>query len=434
MYETRFELKQHTPLIHFLHDQPDATLRATELKPKLDTFIAARMDTIPEHWIAKEQEGHKALDYKVSIQPSGNKAHKLALSEKQKEVWDEVQMERKLKWVTEPAYPHLLANVGGKEYRDELKNLIFFEGATIRVHCWHKDLIEEIERRLPLLLETTNFGNRPSKGFGSFSCVRIKNEITEWEPAAIPELGYYFEWEAADGSFKDLFEAINVFYKCIRSGINEVEHIQKDDKGRALKTKTRFYFKSLMYAYAKEKKSEDWDKNILKRHFYNNMPLAANVKNDYRDWLGLSTDESWAKNGTLTKKFAVKKESQTEAVQRFPSPILFKPKRIGDSDRFRIYFGGYIDKTIKDTYSGAKIKVNMAKHHAPPLVLTPSSKFDLAEFLNFVFEFRDKNRRESHLKIYDRDHINSIDYWLYDEKIAPIFDSLTQNTQPSHAG
>ena len=39
MQKLEFTLKQHTPLIHFQHDQAGATLRATEVKPKLDQFL-----------------------------------------------------------------------------------------------------------------------------------------------------------------------------------------------------------------------------------------------------------------------------------------------------------------------------------------------------------------------------------------------------------
>ncbi len=38
-YKLTFKLKQHTPIIHFRYDQTGATLRATELKPKLDKFV-----------------------------------------------------------------------------------------------------------------------------------------------------------------------------------------------------------------------------------------------------------------------------------------------------------------------------------------------------------------------------------------------------------
>ncbi|MBK9152255.1 MAG: hypothetical protein IPM26_15270 [Saprospiraceae bacterium] len=38
-FQITFALRQHTPIIHFQHEQEGATLRATELKPKLDLFI-----------------------------------------------------------------------------------------------------------------------------------------------------------------------------------------------------------------------------------------------------------------------------------------------------------------------------------------------------------------------------------------------------------
>lgn len=43
MYKIEFKLKQHTPLIHFQHDQHGATLRASELKPKLDKFLIRKL-------------------------------------------------------------------------------------------------------------------------------------------------------------------------------------------------------------------------------------------------------------------------------------------------------------------------------------------------------------------------------------------------------
>lgn len=36
------KLKQHTPIIHFQWEQKGATLRATELKPKLDLFLKGK--------------------------------------------------------------------------------------------------------------------------------------------------------------------------------------------------------------------------------------------------------------------------------------------------------------------------------------------------------------------------------------------------------
>ena len=39
MKKLTIKLKQHTPLIHFQHDEYGATLRASEVKPKLDKYI-----------------------------------------------------------------------------------------------------------------------------------------------------------------------------------------------------------------------------------------------------------------------------------------------------------------------------------------------------------------------------------------------------------
>jgi len=42
-YKLCFKLKQHTPIIHFQADQKGATLRASELKPKLDRFLIDKL-------------------------------------------------------------------------------------------------------------------------------------------------------------------------------------------------------------------------------------------------------------------------------------------------------------------------------------------------------------------------------------------------------
>ena len=63
------KLKQQTPLIHFQHDQEGATLRATEVKAKLDKFILLKKERKPPaHWIQnKEKSDQIALAYKVKI-------------------------------------------------------------------------------------------------------------------------------------------------------------------------------------------------------------------------------------------------------------------------------------------------------------------------------------------------------------------------------
>ena len=90
MYRLQVKLKQHTPLIHFQWNQKGATLRASELKPKLDKFIIQRSfnndfesckcflvgyDRRCQEKIRRkfEEEGFRALNYKVRVEPQGEK-------------------------------------------------------------------------------------------------------------------------------------------------------------------------------------------------------------------------------------------------------------------------------------------------------------------------------------------------------------------------
>ena len=71
-----YQLQQHSPYIHFQSEQKGATLRATELKPKLDKYlIVEHFDNNFERYkhllVGYKGQNQKdikpALDYKVSI-------------------------------------------------------------------------------------------------------------------------------------------------------------------------------------------------------------------------------------------------------------------------------------------------------------------------------------------------------------------------------
>src|ERR1035437_9359344 len=67
MYKLEFTLKQHTPIIHFQHDQDGATLRASEVKPKLDKYIIKKYGgEVHSDWYNGKVENH-SLDYKLRI-------------------------------------------------------------------------------------------------------------------------------------------------------------------------------------------------------------------------------------------------------------------------------------------------------------------------------------------------------------------------------
>ena len=69
-------LKQHTPMIHFQHNESGATLRASEVKPLLDKFILTklrngdiregRLYAKKNNWLIDNEKNY-ALNYKLSI-------------------------------------------------------------------------------------------------------------------------------------------------------------------------------------------------------------------------------------------------------------------------------------------------------------------------------------------------------------------------------
>ena len=64
-FSRSYTLQASTPLIHFQHSEPGATLRATEAKPKLDRFLKRKAkNEIKKSWLIGESE---ALNYKMRI-------------------------------------------------------------------------------------------------------------------------------------------------------------------------------------------------------------------------------------------------------------------------------------------------------------------------------------------------------------------------------
>ena len=50
MKTLKVTLKQHTPLIHFQHDQYGATLRASEVKPRFDKYLTQTIGGNYDKW------------------------------------------------------------------------------------------------------------------------------------------------------------------------------------------------------------------------------------------------------------------------------------------------------------------------------------------------------------------------------------------------
>ena len=309
MYKLEIKLKQHTPLIHFQHDQEGATLRASEVKPKLDKFILSKLSPDEKNqgeqdgWIKSKKE-KTWLDYqlKISDNPDNiismetNKKKEYKENEKKKdesEGWeieevkygevrdkpnagerliikDENGKDYYARWRRTDSrmifdlntYPSFFANMGC-DIRDsnEYKKITFaknpFDMTILTKHSALYNFFKDISKEyLSSFFLNTNFGTRQSKGFGSFYIDESEQIYKD------PYSAYYFkipitENEGYDDRFYSLFEKIEVFTKSLRAGINV-------KRGK----KTVFYFKSLAFMYCKDVLRSEWDKKRVKRSFY----------------------------------------------------------------------------------------------------------------------------------------------------------------------
>lgn len=316
MYQLKFTLKQHTPIIHFQHDQVGATLRATEVKPKLDRFIIEKLTgkkgqsaiedfknkttkkirqdnewvdnpELNEKWlnmlIGKSNE-KLALDYKLKIEPSLNCSFYLPLpmkfSSKNYPTRDNKLVSKittTLNIKAEILAPTLyFANAdkvkfqknGDKNEIDinqsKLKDLSFAIITDVEIcasiTCFNKLLEDEIENDLAEFFLLHNFGTRQNKGFGSFTVEKVNG----MPPKGITKPDTTLFMYKSISSRKDLSEIskfIKDEYQLLKSGASQPS-----------------YEKSKLFDYYVNKISPPlrWEKRYIKQKI-NSSPIDSKL-------------------------------------------------------------------------------------------------------------------------------------------------------------
>lgn len=333
------ELQQLTPMWHFQPDLSGCCLRATEVKPKLDTFLLKKSSELAEYRIRNANGSKIALDYKLSF----------------------IAPDEKTPCITRS--PLFFGNLGKQQ-----KKMVFYGKDPIEMHVFsfHKELIEAIKNNLCEFFATHSFGTRQDKGFGFFF-PKKENGLTG-KPEDAYGAQYMFKLPYKD--FDSIFNAIHYFHKLIRSGINE----------------GGCYYKSLMYFYArdisiKSGKPIQWDKPTIRHHFElytevyksicgqspysvknfyvdkkkNKYPPREEMMNEYRkcssekcqkwlfrDALGLAGAQVWK---AYDDKISIKAHDRN--FTRFKSPVLYRPVIKGDECIVYIHFDSQSLEEIK---------------------------------------------------------------------------------------
>ncbi|MEW6194392.1 MAG: hypothetical protein AB1521_04440 [Bacteroidota bacterium] len=330
-------LKQHTPIIQYQYNQEGATLRASDIKPRLDKYLN---ETILNKYYesAVLTSGIKGV---ISEQAGRMKNKRSSLYQIDIESSDKNELEIKREGRGDRSL-----------YFGDIKKMLLYKQNKIIVKSFYPELIEAIKLTLPIMFMFENFGTRQNKGYGSYTVdgQEIEKILKKCEADSV----YYFDIsknkEDDNEIFYRLFKGIYYFYNTIKGGVNEDFNKREKDK----------YSKSLLFKYLKNKNPDlIWEKRLLKLELGNNKDFDS-VKNNndtmlIRHVLGLSdtysftqkknvrmdTEDYSPRNGktvendmiNIDKGFQFKLKN--DDYDRIPSPIFIKP--IKQANEFRVY-------------------------------------------------------------------------------------------------
>lgn len=413
-----FTLKQHTPLIHFQSEQKGATLRASEVKPRLDRFIFEKLgrgsydDGVfiarKKNWLIKKAE-HHSLDYKMRIAEN---------IEEKKEI--------KNNHSNSPMY---FGNMGKETPKKHFK---IIDETNVTIFSFNEALLNEIKKHLCEFFFYNNFGSRNGKGYGSYEVIAI-----DGKECSRDIIGHKFSFKIETSDWEEALFQVGLFYKSLRSGINIIKKTDEScyklesDNWNSIQYKSisDFYFKPLIFLYAKSL-GEQWDKKTIKQVYFNynyahrkasddekkefgikkiktlafkkqliehpdSDILHEKLRNsffDYKDIFGLSSEEKWSSYGEIIKKKQATEDSQPrdfsekrdgDVIERFGSPIFFKPIKTNENE-FTIYVNY---NELPDKYRNQKFIIisEKDKEIRTELCLKIPPNFSLDSFFKFVF-------------------------------------------------
>lgn len=424
MFNETILLKQHTPIIHFQHEQEGATLRATELKPKLDRFLIEEAGNdwsqIDRSWkIGGGIEGQKALDYKIKIIQVGVRA--------------DLPKDRRGNYIL----PMFFGNQGTNKNDSEYKIPVLYQDTDVsssvtklEFSSFNPELLTHIKENFSAFICSNNFGMRQSKGYGSFF---IHPDDTLHKP--IDSFNQHeLKFSIKTGNWHEAMAQIELFYKMLRSGINEVRGFEPRINNNRVyndRSKTVAYCKPVIFLYALKRRGKQWDKKSIKEHFFSvseyykrtvskkeadrikeklryqddiyelyekGLTLQQNGIDDdgfcpvhfsqqggddllFRDLFGLSSEQAWRSYGAKLSK-EHKASKKTDLIERMKSPLTFKVINNRETKEFDIFL---FTKPVPSTVLGEcfKIKVKSEKDNRN----RPLNQFPEAKELKFPSQF-----------------------------------------------
>lgn len=320
-YKLEFTLKQHTPIIHFQHQQAGATLRASEVKPKLDRFIW-------DEWVKVEGGERAAYDKYKHLLIGDCDFVKNFQVQRYRALNYKIKIEPVLNNPAEPDYPGYFANMGPEGRQNPKRGLIDRGEIEMSVFSLYDSLIESLKKYLPRFIATNNFGNRKTKGYGSFEVQKILYKGQTFvpnTPSILRNSNKCVNFIKIDNDdFLVIFSAITQYWARLKSGLN-------------FRTYEPSYYRDYLKSQVPAK---HWEKKWLKEKFLD-IEQDGDTKEYFRAWLGLQSsyefkklDKSAGNPNSIsyqpaTPSFFDKIELQitvsNDVIKRIMAPVTFKP-------------------------------------------------------------------------------------------------------------
>lgn len=377
-FERVYELTQQTPMIHFQYGEHGATLRATEVKPKLDKYIFERYkadnrgDDVPESWKLGESN---ALNYKMHITSSN------------KEV---------LNVGPKTAYDIFYGNMGSNDN----KKAVFSKDIELKIICTIKEMLVYINEVIKPFFISSNFGTMQRKGFGSFTIGEPSDEEVAKELLRNYDAKCCYAFPANETAIKRpsendvTFKRIKTVYGIMKSGIN-------------IETKKgiKKYRRSLLFLYMYEEHEISNEKAFLKQNGMApvNVGTHKNEEKEYlysirkhkpkyvpkyvRALLGVSGKLEFIKDTYYRGDKAIVRIKNND-IQRLKSPVFFKV--VGNT----VY---YVGEKINDEVYNKKFSFESDYNNMTTGIAVPDKNdFDLDGFLRYCQ--KELNKEECYLE------------------------------------
>ncbi|MBP3610160.1 MAG: hypothetical protein J6J42_07490 [Lachnospiraceae bacterium] len=337
-------LEAQMPMIHFQSTQCGATLRASEVKPKLDRFLIGKMMKEAGKDLSglKKDGNYKGLFLDAGSEGNDGLDYKLQITER--DVVREVDLSKNED--KKENYTMFYANMGKHDPAELVYGV--FSSPLITIICFKEKLRHYIEENIEKFFLVTNFGTMQNKGFGSFvpaawctgealdetKMAEVAAAYQELIPGGVCYAMEFRNYPGRTAPFaeknrfcKEMSETIKNFYSIMKSGQN-----------------MRGYVRSYIYTYGHDVLKLGNEKAWMKKNRI--APIVSQPQNEkkheygsekyryLRAFLGIGEQIEYGtgyKIGTngkevLTKEPMIKVSIKCKSakIERLASPVYFK--------------------------------------------------------------------------------------------------------------